>query len=451
MDEPRRVREAYAQQLCADDYTIGWLCTSEAGLLAAQCLLDQKHRPPKWLKAQDSLYSFGRISGHQIVFALLPPCSERRSRTSRIAQFVWRPFRNLKLVLSVGVGTAFDSCDASKDIRLGDAVIGELRREASEEGRSICELPEAVRDAVTMMRVEHLLQGNRVRNLLDDAVDRYPRMRNRCRPPSRDVGMLVESRSNFERRPPMFTSCGTEQAHVCVKKLEAGPSVHFGDILASKGRDHGGGKRDSGQDDVDELRHALCCNGETVPVHQTELPTLAIRGISACEGSHHSSDWVPYGAAVAAACTKELLTHIPLLDSPIVERVDDDEYQRARRPAETPRNGERATTSHGNTLVDGGTDSNILDSSVEVFKRFRIHKEDPCHKILPMCLERYGIVGDWRQYALYLVYGEQERCLRLEEKPLLLLQQLSRQGHKPIFMLRKRSSPELVVDEDSSD
>lgn len=75
--------------------------------------------------------------------------------------------------------------------------------------------------------------------------------------------------------------------------------------------------------------------------------------------------------------------------------------------------------------------------SVEIFKSFRVSMDDPCHKVLPAALKKYNIVGDWKQYALYIVYGDQERCLGLEERPLILFKQLEKEGRKPMFMLRK--------------
>ncbi|KAL9027903.1 MAG: hypothetical protein Q9196_003639, partial [Gyalolechia fulgens] len=69
--------------------------------------------------------------------------------------------------------------------------------------------------------------------------------------------------------------------------------------------------------------------------------------------------------------------------------------------------------------------------SVEIFKSFRVSMEDPCHKVLPAALKKYNINADWRQYALYIVFGDQERCLGMEEKPLILFKQLDREGRKP--------------------
>ncbi|KAK2748168.1 Adaptor for signal transduction [Myotisia sp. PD_48] len=77
--------------------------------------------------------------------------------------------------------------------------------------------------------------------------------------------------------------------------------------------------------------------------------------------------------------------------------------------------------------------------SVEIFKSFRISMDDPCYKVLPNALKKYNIHEDWRLYALYIVHGDQERCLGLEEKPLILFKQLDRDGRKPMFMLRKHA------------
>ena len=75
--------------------------------------------------------------------------------------------------------------------------------------------------------------------------------------------------------------------------------------------------------------------------------------------------------------------------------------------------------------------------SVEIFKSFRVGLDDPCHKVLPAALRKYNIQADWRQYALYIVYGDQERAVGMDEKPLALFKDLDREGKKPMFMLRK--------------
>jgi hypothetical protein len=102
-----------------------------------------------------------------------------------------------------------------------------------------------------------------------------------------------------------------------------------------------------------------------------------------------------------------------------------------------------ATTPSSGGAAGGGTGSasSTPGPPVEIFKSFRVSIEDPCYKVLPVALKKYNIAADWRQYALYIVYGDQERCLGLTEKPLILFKQLDREGRKPMFMLRKHAAP----------
>ena len=121
------------------------------------------------------------------------------------------------------------------------------------------------------------------------------------------------------------------------------------------------------------------------------------------------------------------------------------------RPAPSPARNARGNTSAGtgrdtnddSPALSGGTagGSSREPPSVEIFKSFRVSMEDPCYKVLPAALKKYNINADWRQYALYIVFGDQERCLGLEEKPLILFKQLDKEGRKPMFMLRRHAAP----------
>ncbi len=102
----------------------------------------------------------------------------------------------------------------------------------------------------------------------------------------------------------------------------------------------------------------------------------------------------------------------------------------------TSLNGATSTTPIPTSASSSGAPS-ADTPSVEIFKSFRVGLEDPCHKVLPAALRKYNIQADWRQYALYIVYGDQERCVDLDEKPLALFKALDSEGKKPMFMLRK--------------
>lgn len=115
-------------------------------------------------------------------------------------------------------------------------------------------------------------------------------------------------------------------------------------------------------------------------------------------------------------------------------------------PTPTPQSSrqEPPNTSSGPPGSRSGNSNSNTDPSapsVEIFKTFRVSMDDPCHKVLPAALKKYQINADWQQYALYIVYGDQERCLGLEERPLILFKQLDKEGRKPMFMLRKHTQP----------
>lgn len=110
-------------------------------------------------------------------------------------------------------------------------------------------------------------------------------------------------------------------------------------------------------------------------------------------------------------------------------------YEPREKPTSAPRRGQTPAP-------DTPSSSN---ASVEIFKSFRVSLDDPCYKVLPAALKKYQINAPWDQYALYIVYGDQERCLGLEEKPLILFKQLDKEGKKPMFMLRKTNPAQVDI------
>ena len=115
----------------------------------------------------------------------------------------------------------------------------------------------------------------------------------------------------------------------------------------------------------------------------------------------------------------------------------DDQYASREKPV-APRRGQTPAP-------DTPSSSN---ASVEIFKSFRVSMDDPCYKVLPAALKKYQINAPWDQYALYIVYGDQERCLALDEKPLILFKQLDKEGKKPMFMLRKTNNAQVDLTSD---
>lgn len=52
-------------------------------------------------------------------------------------------------------------------------------------------------------------------------------------------------------------------------------------------------------------------------------------------------------------------------------------------------------------------------SSDNPYRSFRVTLEDPCYKVLPAALKKYKINDDWRQYALFICYGNTGELLIL--------------------------------------
>jgi protein STE50 len=89
-------------------------------------------------------------------------------------------------------------------------------------------------------------------------------------------------------------------------------------------------------------------------------------------------------------------------------------------------------------------------------KSFRVNLDDPCWKVLPAAMKKYEVRGKEEDYRLYITHGNTgstprrqpsaphcmseltcvERMLASHEKPLIIFQQLQKEGLNPLFMLR---------------
>ncbi|KAJ5038804.1 uncharacterized protein L3040_006483 [Drepanopeziza brunnea f. sp. 'multigermtubi'] len=82
-------------------------------------------------------------------------------------------------------------------------------------------------------------------------------------------------------------------------------------------------------------------------------------------------------------------------------------------------------------------------ASISIFKPFRVSKDDSTRKVLPAALRMYDINAPLEQYSLFITHGNKERCLGMDEKPLILFRQLCEDGERPVFMLRK-VAPDVI-------
>ncbi|CDO92717.1 unnamed protein product [Kluyveromyces dobzhanskii CBS 2104] len=100
-------------------------------------------------------------------------------------------------------------------------------------------------------------------------------------------------------------------------------------------------------------------------------------------------------------------------------------------------------TTPGSANTPGGVVSAAPSS--EPMKQLRASKEDSCEKVLRNAMKRHNLnEADWRQHVLVICYGDQERVLELEEKPVQIFKSLKQQGLHPAIMLRQKGDFEEV-------
>ncbi|ODQ82972.1 hypothetical protein BABINDRAFT_17063, partial [Babjeviella inositovora NRRL Y-12698] len=74
----------------------------------------------------------------------------------------------------------------------------------------------------------------------------------------------------------------------------------------------------------------------------------------------------------------------------------------------------------------------------EPLKQLRASTGDACYKILQQAMRRHRLpLEDWRKYVLVICYGDQERILRMDEKPVVVFRELREMGQHPAIMLRQ--------------
>lgn len=76
------------------------------------------------------------------------------------------------------------------------------------------------------------------------------------------------------------------------------------------------------------------------------------------------------------------------------------------------------------------------DGSTGILTSYRVKMDDPCSTVLPAVLLKYGITAA-PNYSLYITYGDEERRLEMDDKPLRIFMTLEKEGKNPRFMLRK--------------
>ncbi|GAA5880250.1 hypothetical protein JCM1840_003408 [Sporobolomyces johnsonii] len=160
------------------------------------------------------------------------------------------------------------------------------------------------------------------------------------------------------------------------------------------------------------------------------------------EGGLHPGEYSINGVATPTTPTAPMLIHPDSSAAPPVPSANPLSSSSSLAPhsrpstATSPSDPQAHPTSTSTSTSTGSNRRDRENTADNPYRSFRVTLEDPCYKVLPAALKKYKINDDWRLYALFICYGNTERCLAYDEKPLLLFQRLKESNDNPVFMLR---------------
>lgn len=312
------------------DYTVGWICAIPIEYVAAQAFLDEKHERPEYVSPNDNNdYTLGKIGRHNVVIAVHPSGEYGISSTASVARDMLHSFSNVRIGLLVGIGGGAPS--PRHDIRLGDVVVGVPNHGQSEHGVIQYEFgeamqgqkfqetgflnqpPRSLRAAVTGLRTDHLMYMHRIRETINDTLDKHPRLRKKFARPELTTDRLYRSQvvHPLNSETDCAIVCGDDPTDLIErperdKDKDDDPAIHYG-LIASANRL----MRDASvRDEITANKPVFCFETDAAGL-MNNFPCVVIRGICDYSDSHANTKWQGYAAMTAAAYAKDLLYRIP--------------------------------------------------------------------------------------------------------------------------------------------
>ena len=328
-------------------YKVAWLCAlPESELVAARMMLDHEHRKSAHENDSDhNTYYFGDINGHNVVITCMPPGLPGNVSASTTVQQLRASFPNVKIYLFVGVGGGVPrrfqprdpwKDDPSKDIYLGDVVIGWAERTGVP---SVVQIdlnryhgPEETELLSSMDKPSRQLL-NALGSMLSDRViglskakycehlERFntPNLAAKFKHPGREKDILFEKPYRHPNADNQ-TCSDCDVAHQVMNRPRKSTELvfHQGTILSSGRLMKNAEERDSLSQ---KYYDAICFDMEAAGVTDC-THALVIRGISDYADSHKNLSWQPYASAAAATVARELLFNIQPRVVETIERND---------------------------------------------------------------------------------------------------------------------------------
>lgn len=257
------------QPLGHEDYTVGWICAlPKTELVAAEAMLDEEHPVlPAAQPEDENTYSLGRIGDHNVVIACLPAEQTGKASAATVAKDMLRSFPAVRFGLMVGIGggapyygsksddeeysdSEEELNDDIRDIRLGDVVISLHTKDTEavvqydfgksvqgkefvHTGGKLNKPPPVVLNAIARLQGQHVRKGNRIPELLQEGLDKYPLIANSFRHPVTAKDRLFRPGTvHQEGKKSCKLCCGTDDINLVRRpdRATAAPRIHYGAI-----------------------------------------------------------------------------------------------------------------------------------------------------------------------------------------------------------------------------
>ncbi|GMF91910.1 unnamed protein product [Aspergillus oryzae] len=304
-----------------EEYTIGWVSALPIEMAAAKGMLDEEHGDPQTppQEADHNTYLLGAMSGFKVVIACLPKDELGASSAAVVATDMLFTFPNIRVGLMVGIGAGIPHYDdnETRDIRLGDVVIGSDRGSSGvvvydfgkrlpdgsfENIYALDRPPRTLRTALAKMEAEHQTRENKICQYINSMLDKYPYMRKKgfAYPGSSYDQLFWDNYRHTGGRS--CAGCDPAQRIHREDRFDTSPEIHYGIVATGSAVV----KHAPTRAQIKQRHGAICLEMEAAGLINN-FPCIVIRGISDYANSHKNDQWHSYAAATAAACAKELL------------------------------------------------------------------------------------------------------------------------------------------------
>jgi nucleoside phosphorylase len=287
-------------------YTVAWIAPLYIEARAALEMLDNRHEGEFSVdRGDDYVYYAGDIGRHNVVIATFPAGSQYGTASAAsLAGQMKKAFPNLWFGLLVGVAAGLPNLKASRDIRLGDVLVGlpdgetaglvsyDLGKETEDGfhplrgGHALAMTETIVRSAIGKIQMESPNEGKLF-------LPHYERMkevehlRGTFQDPGQMVDRLFDAAGKIERKP---------------RETSKRTRVWYGPIGSGEKLIKNAQIRDEYRD-----KHGLIGLEMEAAGTMNTIPVGVIRGVCDYGDKHKNKDWQPYAAAMAAAFGKAVL------------------------------------------------------------------------------------------------------------------------------------------------